>query len=289
MTLPPDNRLDGDTPLRQAQLVMLRLLKALDTLCKEEGLVYWLDAGTLLGAARHGGFIPWDDDIDVMMPWDDYQRLYAVAADKLPFDMFFQTGESDPGFPCAWAKIRDRFSHLEEAGGPYPYSQAISIDIFPVVLATEREHRLRAFYALLSPWRRAIEWPARQFSFMSNGKRLATGLVQWVFRALFSLPPLGRALRAWFAKGEKAWEYLPPIRWTNRFARDLVEPLGSIRFEDADFPAPARVDEFLTAYFGDWRTPPPEEQRVSEHAVTAIHPTGPNPHSSGLAWEDYYG
>jgi lipopolysaccharide cholinephosphotransferase len=75
----PDNRLDGGTPLRQAQLVMLRLLKAFHSICEENGLRYWLDAGTLLGAVRHGGFIPWDDDVDVLMPRDDYLRFCGIA------------------------------------------------------------------------------------------------------------------------------------------------------------------------------------------------------------------
>jgi len=67
----PDRRPEGDTPLRSCQLVMLRLLKVLDRVCWEAGLRYWLDSGTLLGAVRHGGFIPWDDDVDVKMPPED--------------------------------------------------------------------------------------------------------------------------------------------------------------------------------------------------------------------------
>ena len=71
----PDERLSGGTVLRQAQLVMLRILRVFDAICKKHSLTYWLDAGTLLGAARHGGFIPWDDDIDVMMPLADYEHF----------------------------------------------------------------------------------------------------------------------------------------------------------------------------------------------------------------------
>ena len=85
----PDERLKGDTVLRQAQLVMLRILRVFDAICTKHSLTYWLDAGTLLGAARHGGFIPWDDDIDVMMPLSDYEKFCTLAEKELPFDMFF--------------------------------------------------------------------------------------------------------------------------------------------------------------------------------------------------------
>ena len=68
-----DRRAEGDTPLRQCQLVQLHLLHVLDAVCKELGLTYCLEGGTALGAARHNGFIPWDDDLDVGMPMKDYK------------------------------------------------------------------------------------------------------------------------------------------------------------------------------------------------------------------------
>jgi len=95
----PDLRPQGDTPLRSCQLVMLRLLKIFDAICNEAGLQYWLDGGTLLGAMRHSGFIPWDDDVDVKMPIDDYHRFLALASDVLPYDIFLQTRETDPAPP----------------------------------------------------------------------------------------------------------------------------------------------------------------------------------------------
>lgn len=281
----PDNRLDGDTPLRQAQLVMLRLLKSFHAICEEHGLRYWLDAGTLLGAVRHGGFIPWDDDVDVLMPRDDYARFCAIAADELPFDMFFQTPETDPGFSCPWVKIRDRYSHLDEATGPYPYSQAIFIDIFPAVQETTRQHAWRNFYSLLPPLRKKPDPLSPDVPLKSNLKRLAFGSLQLGFLALTAIPPIRSLFSAYFDKGEKQWAYEPPIRWTNRFPDDMVFPLRKIRFEDSDFWGPADPDRYLRDYFGDYMVPPPPERRISEHAIDAIYPIGPNPHSSGLKWD----
>ncbi len=71
----PDNREDGETPLRQCQLVMLRMLKIFDFLCAKHQIKYFLIGGSLLGAIRHKGFIPWDDDLDVAMTRDNYTKF----------------------------------------------------------------------------------------------------------------------------------------------------------------------------------------------------------------------
>jgi lipopolysaccharide cholinephosphotransferase len=113
----PDLRPQGDNPLRSCQLVMLRLLKVLDAVCAQEGLSYWLDGGTLLGAVRHGGFIPWDDDVDVKMPLEDYRRLVEIGPRVFPYDVFFQTRETDPAHAVPWVKLRDRFSFMDDPGG----------------------------------------------------------------------------------------------------------------------------------------------------------------------------
>ena len=73
---------------------MLRILKVVDHICRRHQIPYWLCSGTLLGAVRHGGFIPWDDDLDIAMLREDYERFLAVAGCELPPDMFLQTKET---------------------------------------------------------------------------------------------------------------------------------------------------------------------------------------------------
>ena len=108
----PDIRETGETPLRQAQLVMLRMLKIIDYICRKHDLRYWLCSGTLLGAVRHQGFIPWDDDLDICMLREDYNRFIQIAPLEFPTDIFLQTQETDPSYdylplPC---KVRDKNS-----------------------------------------------------------------------------------------------------------------------------------------------------------------------------------
>ncbi len=85
----PDNRETGDTPLRQCQLVMLRMFKIFDYLCNKHNIKYFLTGGSLIGAVRHSGFIPWDDDLDVGMTRKNYELFVQKAVSELPQDIFF--------------------------------------------------------------------------------------------------------------------------------------------------------------------------------------------------------
>src|SRR6478672_4842148 len=111
----PDVRESNVTRLRQSQLVMLRMLKILDYLCQKHEIQYFLVGGSLLGAVRHNGFIPWDDDLDVGMTRDNFEKFKQLAVPELPGDIFFQTPETDPEYPSGRiieAKLRDKYSTL---------------------------------------------------------------------------------------------------------------------------------------------------------------------------------
>ena len=84
--------------LRRQQLRMLELLEAVDLVCKKYDIPYWLSSGTLIGAVRHQGFIPWDDDLDIEMLREDYLRLMKVLPEELPDKFVLQTHETDPNY-----------------------------------------------------------------------------------------------------------------------------------------------------------------------------------------------
>ncbi len=107
----PDEREKGETRLRQCQLVMLRMLKIFDYLCNKHQIQYFLVGGSLLGAVRHKGFIPWDDDFDLGMTRSNYEKFVKKAVPELPHDIFFQTPETDIHYPsCVMveAKLKDK-------------------------------------------------------------------------------------------------------------------------------------------------------------------------------------
>src|SRR5688500_4592922 len=123
-----------DGRLRQAQLKMLEMLKFVASICDKYHLEYWLEGGTLLGAIRHQGFIPWDDDLDISMPRDSYIQFLNYAGKELPASMWLQTPKTDTGYynVSVPLKIRDRNSYYlaQRERGDEPYQQGVYIDIF---------------------------------------------------------------------------------------------------------------------------------------------------------------
>lgn len=260
--------------LRECQRVELEILLELRRVCDQLGLQYFLTAGTLLGAVRHGGFIPWDDDIDVAMPRGDYERFVREGHSFLTSGYLFQEYRTQPLFPYYFSKIRKLGTRVDEPIlRAVPMEQGIYIDIFPLDICPDRENCAKMLFkcvelldcALLS--RVSAEFVC---NYQKKSARLAWGLLRRLpNRMLFQLREWLRGALAFGASGKK----LCTIGGHHGYPRETYETTwfqktAEVYFETYAFPAPSGWHELLRNMYGDYMTLPPEEERQG-HFETA--------------------
>ena len=257
-----DRREEGDNPLRQCQLVQLHLLHVFDSICKEHGLRYFLGGGTLLGAMRHDGFIPWDDDIDVGMPLSDYRRFLTIARDSLPADVYLQTPDMVPERIMSFTKLRDAYSFQPESSANIMLHRhnGIFLDVFPYYEVPGLGLPLEKFMVLMTTktwtYARAFRLFGRHGlwqSFIGPWLSLSFTIVNKVFHFVlyvlkFIIPPKNLFLDIDFI-------------FVVAYPKKAVFPLSTHKFEDGNFPVPNDADACLKSQYGDWHKLPPVEKR----------------------------
>lgn len=248
--------------LREVQLRELEILKAIDAVCRRHDISYWLDSGTLLGAVRHGGFIPWDDDIDICMPKAEVPRFVEAAQRELPEVFFVQTPQTDPTVRTPYPKVRDRRSLIVEPAEDFrlPYQKGLFVDIFPV-----------EDYPNISPWliRKLARGYGRANAVLNLQHYYSLRSAAELFyfgakRALFGLT--WKLARLLCGKGHHCGTSINCSWFGNMHRAETIFPLSTIDFEGTSFPAPADSDTYLKNIFGDYMQLPPESARQG-HAV----------------------
>lgn len=261
-----------DGRLRQAQLKMLDMLQHIDAVCQRHQLDYWLEGGTLLGAIRHQGFIPWDDDLDISMPRDSFLRFMEVAPQELPKYMWLQTAKTDKGYfnlsaPLKVRDLKSRFIEVHEQGNE-PYQQGIFIDVF-VYDKMDADTRKR----------KRDKWLAKKIQRLLSHKysRLAMGHhanIYQILSRLFSQKNLEKKLQDIIHQANSSespyWGYGYDCVNRNLLHYEDIYPLKRCRFETAEFNIAQRSERILTQLFGDYMELPPVHQRVMKHCRELI-------------------
>ena len=251
--------------------MLLQMLAWFHEFCQTQGLRYYVLGGTMLGAVRHQGFIPWDDDIDVGMPREDYLRLEQLLQHRHHDRYRLETPSSAEGdFFYPFAKLYDTRTTLVE-NTRYQIRRGIYLDIFPLDGAGTSEQDARRYFAAVK-WRRqlllAMTTGIRQGRHW--GKNLSVFLLRQVPNWMVNKKKLLRSIDtissgrpfddcAWVGNLMGAW-----------MERELMprEVLGTPKvycFEGLAVYGPEDPEGYLTKVYGDWRKLPPEEQRVSCH------------------------
>ena len=223
--------------LRRGQLRMLEILEAVDKICRAYDIPYWLSSGTLLGAVRHGGFIPWDDDLDIEILREDYFRLLPLLRKELPDTYFLHDRLSDGTYPHLYAKVRDKHSCIEEE---YEFKMKYNgcfIDIFPVEKSPYPLFRI-ANRLYVNLCHHKIHKYRRLYNF---NRALLTRVVFPMFRKYVAL----------FHRNSAYRHALGTVFKDERYANELF-PLQEIQFEGRTFLAPYDTHSYLTKKYGDY-------------------------------------
>lgn len=253
----------GEYDIKELQDIMINMLAKIDIICKNNGIKYILDGGTMLGAVRHQGFIPWDDDMDIAMLRDDYIKFTEVANKELGPKYVFQCTENTKEYPYSFGKVFDvNTTFKEHFTAELDISHGVYIDVFPMdYVDISNVKKLKMKRKLTS-----------KFTQARYAKLNLVGGIKGVLVKPFSIEFINRQCIKNMMYHYKKSEYVqkmchfgknkPPIS-TSLFI-DTVR----VAFDNYYFPIPKEYDSFLRARYGDYmKLPPVSERRPLHHVI----------------------
>lgn len=272
----PDVRESGETRLRQCQLVMLRMLKIFDYLCEKHGIQYFLVGGSLLGAIRHKGFIPWDDDLDVGMTRKEYDKFVKYAVPELPNDIFFQTPETDIYFASCTrveAKLKDKYSSYMRTvrQKDQKHHLGLQVDIF-IYDKAYLPHN--AFIYAMNRSLQAFFWKMGK---NNKGNIYRANVLKFISKYV----PLPFVYASCYIVSTQMIKF-----GTNYIKGKEIEKLEKVPFEDMEVYIPQGWDACLKRQYGNYMKLPPVEQQIPLHGADLPDPFTPTEHSEILHWKD---
>ena len=267
--------MDSQT-LRKVQLVLLEIAKEVKRVCDENNIKYFLDSGTLLGAIRHRGFIPWDDDLDIGMMRSDYEKFCNIAPRCLKNEYFLQTWENDEYFGLPFAKIRKKNTVYIENKASKRAKNGFYVDVFPYDHAPDINFERDKLLKNLANIERLILMkchyePWNMTAKMDLKKRI--GYIPYQFCSKFIKKS---ALINKYVKLAKSVTNGSDIYIQFGTVKGFFAPYKAFGegvfhvFEDEMFRVPADYDLYLTSMYGDYMTPPPPEKRGNRHQIIEI-------------------
>ena len=252
---------------RHLQQVILSIAKDIDKLCRENDIKYYLIGGSAIGAIRHKGFIPWDDDLDIIMDAANYDKFITICRTELDSDKFyFQEGLKD--WPLPFSKIKLKGTHLKELEGVCEDgSDGIYMDVFKMDNVSNNSFCARWQY-LCGKLFLTYQLSVRTYNSASLKKRILMAL---------SFPLKNEKVRTWILKQTTKYNEIDTdfygffygrTRYRSSVVRkNLYGKPNYVPFEDTTLPVPERYHEYLTQMFGDYMKLPPIEHRKGLHLI----------------------
>lgn len=264
--------------MKEVQSASLQVLKKVTKICEENKIRYCLTYGTLIGAIRHNGFIPWDDDIDIMMPRPDYEKLLNYFKDNeqdlYPLKLFNM--ETCKDYPYMISRISDD-RYVLKVQNEKDYGIGVFIDIYPIDGVGNSLEEGQELLKKTCKYASLIFLSTRKYYHVGTTKGLMRKIIK--FPSFYFAKLLGKDF---FVKRlvhlvdthiYDTSNYVACPIWDNRpywvFKKDILENLKKHTFEDLEFYIPDDYDSFLRMIYGDYMKLPPERDRIYHHLYTA--------------------
>lgn len=248
--------------------IELEILNYFDKFCSENHLQYYLDGGTLLGAVRHKGFIPWDDDIDVLMPRYDYEKLVKLSV-KIDDRFILKSYKLDSDYSYPYMKIVMAGTSIIEKNISY-HGYGVFIDIFPMDCLPNDEYKRQKFqnkiWALTNMANYAVEDKIERHGLISNIKKKVSRLVgiQTILKLIDK-----EAVKYESDDALYAYDVIASTKKDRLVRKNVFDETVKLPFEGKMYNAPSKYDEYLTELYGDYMQLPPLDKQYSDHNFEA--------------------
>ncbi len=263
------------TDVKEIQSILLDALRYFKDICKKNNLRYFLSNGTLIGAVKYKTFVPWDDDVDILMPREDYDKLLSLTnIDNGRYKLI--SPKTTPNWRSTYAKLTDTTTVLEEVGFDLGLEIGISIDIFPIDKWCYCKCRAKwqAFYCDL----------LKRFLIFANAEYFQTdknGIKRFVLKSMYNF---GKAIGSErlqnkiIKKAEKSKKYKDKyvgcVIWTCHsttevLPKEVFEKEEYATFCGDEYPIPTGYKQYLSNLYGNWQEELPLEKQKSNHNIKA--------------------
>ena len=252
--------------------IQLDILSFVDSFCREHDIHYWIDCGSLLGAIRHKGYIPWDDDIDIGMLREDYDRFMSEFLD-LTGRYVFKCQEKDPGFLYSAGKVLDTKTVLYEPD-KNGYKLSVNIDVFVYDVVVHDEELIKKMYDKRDFLRRLHQQRNASYRIQGNVFKAVLG---YLGRMILHIFPRNYFVKRMLENSKSSIgrfsEYVGNFTSYSRIVcrREWVETAKRGPFENMEVNIPIGYDQWLKSFYGDYMKLPPKEKQVTHHTFEAYY------------------
>ena len=260
--------------INELRKIQIQILDNINKFCKENKINYWIDCGTLLGAIRHAGYIPWDDDIDIGMLREDYDKfLKLFNQNNTRYKLF--ASELDKHYYFAFGKVYDNETILYEPDEETGVKEAVYVDVFVYDNAPDDEEECQKMFDkrdLLNKLRTAQLYP-NLYDKSSFKKRFMRFFLNIYLKLLpknyYTKKAIENSKKYMNEKTKRVGNFTSAKRMTGD--KNIFKSFVDVTFEKKKYPAPVGYDDWLKAFYGDYLKLPPKEKQISHHKFKAYY------------------